>query len=146
MTAAARALEIAPGFFLAATRSNDGGREVASGVVEPRHTVHRRRRERGVAARVAVPDAASAVRRSGAEAPAVRPVNPSLLLGERLGADKGESEDHCCGLNLLSSACGWVHHRDIGVRAAETRQLGRVLIKRKLTVIPTTASLAVVRI
>ena len=54
MTAAARALEIAPGFFLAATRSNDGGREVAAGGVEPRHTVHCRRRERGAAARVAV--------------------------------------------------------------------------------------------
>src|SRR5262249_24701414 len=76
----------------AATRSNDRGREVAAGVVEPRHTVHRRRRERGAAARVAVPDAASAVGRGRAKAPAVRPVNPGLLLG----ADEGQGEDHRC--------------------------------------------------
>src|SRR5262245_55293642 len=83
----------------AATRSNDRGPEAAAGVVEPRHTVHRRRRERGAAARVAVPDAASAVGRGRAEAPAIRPVNPGLLLGERLGADGGQGEDHRYGLH-----------------------------------------------
>src|SRR6516225_6094471 len=83
----------------AATRSNDRAREVAAGIVEPRHTVHRRRRERGAAARVAVPDAASAVGRGRAEAPAIRPVNPGLLLGERMGADEGQGEDHRYGLH-----------------------------------------------
>ena len=80
----------------AATRSNDRGRERAAGVVEPRHTVHRRRGERGAAARVAVPDAASTVGRGRAEAPAVRPVNPGLLLGARLGADEGQAAMNKC--------------------------------------------------
>src|SRR5262249_7558419 len=55
----------------AATRSNGRGCEGAAGNVEPRHTGHRRRRERGAAARVGVTDAASAVGRGRAEAPAV---------------------------------------------------------------------------
>ena len=81
-----RCLESRPS---AAARSDNRGREVATGVVDPRYTVHRRRREVAAPARVAVPDAASAVGRGRAEAPAVRPVNPGLLLGERLGADEG---------------------------------------------------------
>ena len=47
------------------------------------------RREVGAPARVAVADAATAVGCGRAEAPAVRPVNPSLLLGEHLGTDDG---------------------------------------------------------
>jgi len=76
---------------------------VAAGVVDPRHTVRRRRRrEVGAPARVAVPDAASAVGRGRAEAPAVRPVNPGLLLGERLGADEGQGKDRRYGLHCSS--------------------------------------------
>src|SRR6516164_26707 len=78
----------------------------ATGVVEPGGVAGRRGGAQGLAPGVVVPNAAVAVGRSGADAPALRVIEPSLRLGACL-TDRDADDD--CDQNSKKRYIGLTH-------------------------------------